>query len=85
MWAWKLDIHSSSLRPSLFQQKPPVGMPRAGAGWQRLSSTRCHCGCQLPLASVDTLIVGQGELPPGGEAYAFVLSLHFQEPGTQAF
>lgn len=78
-------MHGSSLRPSLFQQEPPVGKPRAGAGRRRLLSIRGHCGCQLPLAGTDAFIPGQGELLPGGQAYAFLLSRRLQEPGTQAF
>ena len=75
----------SSLRPSLFQQEPPVGKPRAGAGWRQLLSIRGHGCCQLPLAGVDSFSPGQGEPLPGGQTYAFVLSHQLLEPGTQAF
>lgn len=34
---------------------------------------------------IDNSTPGQEELLPGGQAYAFVLSLHLREPGTQAF
>lgn len=69
--------------PPLFQQQPPVGKPRAGAGWRRLLSIRGHSCCQLPLASTDTFIAGQGGLLPGGRR--MLSSCHLGEPGTQAF
>lgn len=73
------------LAPLCFSKSRLQGSPVLVLAGGSFSPSEAHGCCQLPLAGVDTFSLGQGEPLPGGQAYAFIMSHHLLEPGTQAF